>query len=172
MTTAEVPLGKYKVVECTRGREWICRISTNEDVYYGIQQFAKDYNIRFAKIHAAFMGGFEPAKFMIWTPDARDPSNWHYETEMAVQNQSMLLSMNGFIHLRKAKDGGYEPFPAIHYVIGAAWNVPTVGGHLVPGTIAKGNLEFFITEILGIDVLIPESELNSRAPESWYISTK
>lgn len=161
---------KYKAVECNRGREWILRITTGLDVYDGIQQFAKDNNIRFARIHTAFMGGFEPARMMVWTPDSKDPDNWHHETAMDIQNLSMLLSMSGFIHLRKTEDGGEEPFPAIHYVVGAAWNTPTAGGHLIPGTIAKGNLEVFVTEILGIESK-HEDNINVGAPENWYIET-
>ena len=159
----------YKSVEARRGREWILRISTGQDVYDGIQQFAIDHDIKFAQVHTAFMGGFSPAKYMVWAPDARDPENWHYEDCVEVQNLTMILSMSGFIHLRNKADGsGYEPFPAVHYIVGAAWNAPVGGGHLVHGTIAKGNLEVFTTELLGIDVVIPEEEKNSTAPESWY----
>jgi hypothetical protein len=57
---------------------------------------------------------------------------------------------------------------AKNFVIGGGWNVPTVGGHIKPGTTVKGNCEFFITEILGIEVLIPEDELDHAAPENWY----
>ena len=160
----------YKAVQCTRGREWILRISTGQDVYDGIQQFAKDNNIRFAQIHTAFMGGFEPARMLIWTPDSTDPDNWHHETPMDIQNLTMLLSMGGFIHLRENEEGKEEPFPAIHYIVGAAWNAPIWGGHLVQGTIAKGNMEVFITEILGIDPIM-EDNVNIGAPENWYIES-
>ena len=169
---AQESSGKYRVVECKRGREWIFRVETGDDLYYALENFAKDYNIQFAKIHAAFMGGFEPANFMVWSPDPKDPENWHNETEYELQNLSMLLSMSGIIHLRVGKDGKHEPFPAVHFVIGGGWNVPTVGGHIRPGTIAKGNCEFFITEILGIEVLIPEDERDHEAPENWYEEIK
>ncbi len=163
---------KYKLVEWKRGREWIFRVPTGEDAYLAIQQFAKDYDIKFAIIHSAFMGGFEPAKFMVWAPDSRDASNWHYEALATVHNQSMLLSMSGIIHLRRAADGGYEPFPAIHFVIGGGWDVPTVGGHLKEGTIVKGNMTFCVTEVLGIDAVIPPEWEKSAAPESWYREVK
>jgi hypothetical protein len=78
--------------------------------------------------------------------------------------------MSGFIHLRKLDDGKEEPFPAIHYIVGAAWNAPITGGHLIQGTIAKGNLEVFITEILGIDSK-HEDNVNIHAPENWYVET-
>ncbi len=157
----------YRSVRCTRGREWIVRIPTGEDVYQSFVQFAKDHEIKFARIHTAFMGGFEPARMLVWTPDSTDPENWHHETGMEIQNLTMLLSMSGFIHLKKNENGVVEPFPAIHYVIGAAWNAPIGGGHLLPGTISKGNLEVFVTEILGIDSL-HEDQVNVHAPENWY----
>jgi len=163
---------EYHVVEARRGREFILRLTTGADVYLAIQQFAKDHGIRFAKIHAAFMGGLQPARFLMWAPDTSDPGNWHNESAATIQNQSMILSMSGVIHPRIMK-GQEEPFPAIHFVTGGAWDVPTIGGHLEEGTVVKGVLEVFITEILGIDVLLPsdydpESDV---APESWYKET-
>jgi predicted DNA-binding protein with PD1-like motif len=160
---------EYHSVEAKRGREFILRLTTGADVYLAIRQFAIDHGIRFAKIHAAFMGGLQPAKFLMWAPDTHDPDNWHNEAEATIANQSMILSMSGVIHPRIMK-GEQEPFPAIHFVIGGAWDVPSIGGHLNEGTIVKGVLEIFITEILGIDVLLPsgydpESDV---APESWY----
>lgn len=138
-------------------------------MYLAIQQFAKDHGIRFAKVHCAFMGGLQPAKFLMWTPDTMDPENWHNESVVTIDNLSMILSMSGVIHPRimKRKE---EPFPAIHFVTGGAWDVPTIGGHLEQGTLVKGVCEVFVTEILGIDVLLPsdydpESDV---APESWY----
>jgi predicted DNA-binding protein with PD1-like motif len=164
---------EYHVVEARRGREFILRMTTGADVYLAIQQFAKDHGISFAKIHAAFMGGLQPARFLMWAPDTSDPSNWHNESSATIQNQSMILSMSGVIHPRIMK-GQEEPFPAIHFVVGGAWDVPTMGGHLEEGTVVKGVLEVFITEILGIDVLLPsdydpESDV---APESWYKEVK
>ena len=161
----------YKAVPCTRGREWIFRVSTGQDVFDAFMHFAKDNNVEFARIHSAFMGGFEPARMLIWTPDTTDPENWHHETTMDVQNLTMLLSMSGFIHIRKTESGEREAFPAIHYIVGAAWNAPICGGHLVPGTIAKGNLEVFITEILDIETFL-DDDINTGAPETWYYSTK
>jgi predicted DNA-binding protein with PD1-like motif len=164
---------EYHSVEVTRGREFIIRLTTGADVYKAIQQFAKDKKIRFGKIHAAFMGGFQPAKMYFWTPDNKDPNNWHSETAATFNNLSMLVSMSGMIHTRIMK-GKPEPFPAIHYCIGGAWDVPTVGGHLTEGTIVKGVVEVFITEILGIEELLPSgyNPETDGAPEEWYKEVK
>jgi predicted DNA-binding protein with PD1-like motif len=164
---------EYHCVEARRGREYIIRMTTGADVYKAIQQFAKDKKIKFGKIHAAFMGGFSPAKMFMWTPDNHAPNNWHNETSASFENMSMLISMSGMIHTRLV-NGKPEPFPAIHYAIGGAWNVPTVGGHLTEGTIVKGVVEVFITEILGIEELLP-SNYNPEtdgAPEEWYKEVK
>jgi predicted DNA-binding protein with PD1-like motif len=134
-----------------------------------IQRFAKDKGIRFGKIHAAFMGGFRPAKIYMWVPDTENPDNWHTERAATYDNLSMLCAMSGMIHTRLV-DGEPEPFPAIHYVIGGAWDVRTVGGHLTEGTIVKGVVECFITEILGIEELLPSDydPKTDSAPEEWY----
>ena len=163
---------EYHVVEAQRGREFIIRLTTGADVFAALQKFAQDHDIRFAKIHAAFMGGLQPAVFLVWAPDTKNPGNWHNEEAMKVQNLSMILAMSGIIHPRPVKGGGEEPFPAIHFVTGGAWDVPTVGGHLLEGSIVKGVVEVFITEILGIDVLYPsEKPIDPHAdefPENWY----
>ena len=162
----------YHAVEAGRGREFIIRMTTGADVFLALQRFAKDHHIRFAKIHAAFMGGLQPAKFLVWTPDTKHPGNWHNESEMTIHNLSMILAMSGIIHPRPVKKGGEEPFPAIHFVTGGAWDVPTIGGHLLKGSLVKGVVEIFITEILGIDVLYPEGEVidphAEEFPENWY----
>ena len=163
---------EYHLVEGRRGREFIIRMTTGADVFLALEQFAQDHNIRFAKIHAAFMGGLQPARFLVWTPNTQQPDNWHNESAMTIQNLSMVLSMSGIIHPRPVKGGGEEPFPAIHFVTGGAWDVPTIGGHLLEGSIVKGVVECFITEILGIDVLYPsEKPIDPHAddfPENWY----
>jgi predicted DNA-binding protein with PD1-like motif len=163
---------QYHAVEPQRGREFIIRMTTGADVFLALQQFAVDQGIRFAKIHAAFMGGLQPARFLVWTPDTANPDNWHNESAMTIQNLSMVLSMSGIIHPRPVKGGGEEPFPAIHFVTGGAWDVPTIGGHLLDGSIVKGVVEVFITEITGIDVLYPEGAMidpHAEAfPENWY----
>jgi len=163
---------EYHVVEARRGREFILRLTTGADVCSAIQKFAEDHDIRFAKIHAAFMGGLQPARYLMWTPDTRDPQNWHNESPATTQNLSMVLSMSGMIHPRLTEGGGEEPFAAIHFVIGGAWNVPTVGGHLLDGSIVKGVVEVFITEILGLDVLYPTQKQvdphTDEFPENWY----
>ena len=156
---------EYHFVEAKPGREFIIRMTTGADVWLAIQQFAKDQGIRFAKIHTVFMGGLQPARFLVWTPDTRDRNNWHNETDVTIQNLSMLLSMSGIIHPR-VKKGVEEPFPAIHFVTGGAWDVPTVGGHLLDGSIVKGVVEVFITELLGIDVLYPAGTHFSDTPRN------
>jgi predicted DNA-binding protein with PD1-like motif len=163
----------YHSVEARRGREFIVRMTTGTDVFKALQQFAKDKKIRFGKIHAAFMGGFAPAKMYMWTPDNKDRTNWHNETAASFENLSMLISMSGMIHTRIV-NGKSEPFPAIHYAIGGAWDVPTVGGHLTEGTIVRGVVEVFVTEILGIDELLPSNydPAKDGAPEEWYKETK
>ena len=110
-------LDQYHQVECKRGREFIIRLTTGADVYKAIKKFAVDKNITFGKIHAAFMGGFSPAKMAFWVPDTQDPENWHMERNAQFDNLSMLISMSGMIHTR-LEDGNPTPFPAIHYVIG------------------------------------------------------
>lgn len=162
---------EYHVVEARRGREFILRLTTGADVWLAVQQFARDHRIRFAKIHAAFMGGLQPTRFLVWSPDTRNPDNWHNESPAVIQNLSMILSMGGIIHPRVRK-GVEEPFPAIHFVIGGAWDVPTIGGHLLDGSVVKGVCEVFITEILDIDVLYPSTYVPDphaeEFPENWY----
>ena len=163
---------EYHAVNVKRGREFIIRMTTGADVFLALQQFAKDHDIRFAKIHAAFMGGLQPARFLVWTPNTQEPETWHNESAMTIQNLSMVLSMSGIIHTRPIQGGGDEPFPAIHFVTGGAWDVPTIGGHLLDGSIVKGVVEIFITEILDIDVLYPEGVMidphAEEFPENWY----
>lgn len=163
----------YNVVEARRGREFVLRLTTGADVVLAINKFARDYNIRYAKINCCFMGGLQPAKFYVWAPDSRDPDNWHHEEEATVHNLSMLLSMSGQISIRPRGDKE-EPFAAIHFVTGGAWDVPTVGGHLCEGSIVKGVCAVYVTEILGIEVLWP-SDIDPRTdefPENWYKEVK
>ena len=96
---------EYHTVECQRGREFIIRLTSGADVLLAIQKFAIDHNIRFAKIHAAFMGGLQPAKYLVWAPDTSDPDNWHKEAVATTTNLSMILSLSGIIHPRPDKDG-------------------------------------------------------------------
>ena len=165
----------YHFVEARRGRVFILRLTTGADVWPAIQKFAQDDNIRFAKIHAVFMGGLQPPCFLMWSPDTKGPNNWHNESPATIQNLSMILSMSGIIHPR-VKKGKEEPFPAIHFVIGGAWDVPTIGGHLLEGSIVKGVCEVFITEILGVDVLYPTGHIPDPHaedfPENWYKEVK
>jgi len=102
-------LTEYHAVQYKPGREYILRMTTGADVWLAIQQFAIDNSIRFAKIHAAFMGGLQPARFLVWAPDTSDPSNWHHEEAMEIANLSMILAIGGIIHVRQL-DGREEPF--------------------------------------------------------------
>ena len=156
----------YHSVKVRPAREFILRMTTGADAWLAIQQFAIDHEIRFAKLHAAFMGALQPARFMVWAPDTADPENWHHEEPMEIQNLNMILSLGGIIHPRQVH-GKEEVFPAIHFVTGGAWNVPTVGGHLMPGSIVKGVFELFITEVEGIDVIYGPV-FGENFPENWY----
>jgi predicted DNA-binding protein with PD1-like motif len=165
---------EYHAVECQRGREFIIRLTTGADVFLAIQKFAMDQKIRFAKIHAAFMGGLQPARYLVWAPDTKNPQNWHKEACAVTGNLSMVLALSGIIHPRPGKDGRPEPFPAIHFVAGGAWDCPIFGGHLEQGTTVKGVLECFITEIKGIDTLAPVERVyeDDEYPENWYKAVK
>jgi predicted DNA-binding protein with PD1-like motif len=165
---------EYHFVEAKRGREFIIRMTTGADVFLGIQKFAIDNDIKFAKIHACFMGGLQPAKYLMWTPDYQQPDYWHREGCATVENLSMICAMGGIIHPRPGKDGKEEPFPAIHFVAGGGWDCPTFGGHLEQGSIVKGVLECFITEILGIENIPPVERVweDDEYPENWYRSVK
>jgi predicted DNA-binding protein with PD1-like motif len=163
---------EYHYVEAQRGREFIIRLTTGADVFLALQKFAIDQKIEFAKIHACFMGALQPAKYLMWAPDPKDPGNWHREAVATVGNLSMICAMGGMIHPRPGANGQSEPFPAIHFVAGGAWDCPTFGGHLEQGSIVKGVLECFITEILGIENLAPKVRVyeDDEYPENWYKS--
>lgn len=163
---------EYHQVECKRGREFIIRLTTGADVFSALQKFAIDNEIQFAKIHAAFMGGLQPAKYLVWAPDHTDPNNWHREAIATTQNLSMILALGGMIHPRPGPDGKPEPFPAIHFAAGGAWDCATFGGHLEQGSIVKGVLECFITEIVGIENVAPVDRVyeDDEYPENWYRS--
>ena len=77
---------EYHFVEAKRGREFIIRMTTGADVFLGIQKFAIDNSIRFAKIHACFMGGLQSAKYLMWIPDYQQPDYWHREGCATVEN--------------------------------------------------------------------------------------
>jgi predicted DNA-binding protein with PD1-like motif len=156
----------YHSVKARPGREYILRLTTGADVWLAVQRFAIDRRIRFARIHTAFMGGLQPARFLVWAPDTNDPGNWHHEEAVTIDNLSMILALGGIVHVREV-DGEEEPFPAIHFVAGGAWNVTTIGGHLLEGSIVRGAFEMFITELEGIDVLCgpPDPHI---FPENWY----
>ena len=165
---------EYHFVEARRGREFIIRLTTGADVFSAIQKFAIDNRIQFAKIHACFMGALQPAKYLMWAPDPQNPENWHREAVATEENLNMICALGGIIHPRPGSDGNTEPFPAIHFVSGGAWDAPTFGGHLEKGSIVKGVLECFITEILGIENLPPKERVyeDDAYPENWYKTIK
>jgi hypothetical protein len=120
------------------------------------------------------MGALQPAKYLMWAPDHKEPDNWHREAVATVENLNMICAMGGVIHPRPGADGKPEPFPAIHFVSGGAWDCPTFGGHLEKGSLVKGVLECFITEILGIENLPPKERVyeDDEYPENWYKEIK
>jgi len=155
----EKPVGGYLAVEAKRGREFILRITTDQDLIQTIKRFAKDKKIRFAKVHAAFMGGLQPAKYMVWARDTKDPSNWAHEEQATLHNLSMILSMSGIIQPHWEKD---EPVVKIHFVTGGGWDAPTVGGHITEGSIVKGLCCVYISELLGLELL------HRTGVEDWF----
>ena len=163
----------YHYCEATRGREFIFRLNTGGDPVLAIEEFARDKGIRFAKVHATFMGGFQPCKYLVWIPDYKDPENWHLEGEAVNTNLSMVTSIGGVIHPRPDGKGGWEPCAAIHFVAGGGWDCPVLTGHLQPGTRVQGCFQVFITEMDDIDVLLPvdEYDVNDDRPENFYQST-
>jgi len=105
-------------------------------------------------------------------PNLQDPSNWATEAPAIEHNLVMILSLSGMVHPRPDGHGGFEPFPALHFVAGAAWNAPTIGGHLEPGSIVKGTFECFITELGDLELLRPTegSFGDEQYPRNWYRS--
>jgi predicted DNA-binding protein with PD1-like motif len=156
----EAPSEGYYSVEAKRGREFILRMITGADLVKTIQKFAKDKNIKIAKIHAAFMGGLQPARYLVWAPDTKNPDNWANEVVAELHNLSMILSMSGII--QPNTKGGTDPVVKIHFVTGGGWDCPTVGGHLAKGSIVKGMYEVYITELLGLEIV------NKEGVEDWF----
>jgi predicted DNA-binding protein with PD1-like motif len=99
---------EYHVVKVRPGREFILRLTTGADVVLAIQRFAQDHKIRFAKIHAAFIQGLQPARFLIWAPDTTNSTNWHNESSATVQNLSMILAMGEMISITQ-ENGRDDP---------------------------------------------------------------
>ncbi len=174
----ELPAQKpedYFFVETGRGREFLVRLPDGADPLKAISKFAADKGIRFGKVHAAYMGAFRPAKYLMWAPDTRNLDNWHHEEVATVENLSMLLTCAGMIGIKKGYDGKEETFVALHFVSGGAWDCPNFGGHLVEGTKVAGVMAFYVTEITGIDVIPPTLEEGEEAdgfPENWYQEVK
>ncbi len=167
----------FHCVEATRGREFIVRLTTGADPVKALKHFAEEKQIRFGKIHAAFMGGFEPCRYDVWAPDARDLNNKSYEVTATRQNITMLSAMGGMIGIRPDGKGGEESFVAAHIVAGGGWDTGTIAGHLEEGTKVFGVMQVFVTEILDIDVIYPcqlyqDDAAFDKYPENWYKSTK
>ena len=164
---------EYHCCEMRRGREFLVRMMTGADPTIAIQNFAKENNIRFGKIHATFMGGFQPCKYYVWIPDYKDPTNWHMEGIAVNTNLTMLTAIGGMISQRPTEGGSEEPFVAMHFVAGGGWDALTITGHLVEGTLVKGCMQVFITELLDIEVLAPIDIFNEAYtyPENFYCNT-
>lgn len=167
----------FHCVEATRGREFVVRLTTGADPVKALKHFAEEKHIRFGKIHAAFMGGFDPLRYDVWTYDARDPDNRSFEATATHRNITMLCAMGGMIGIRPDGKGGEESFVAAHVVAGGGWDTGTVAGHLEEGTKVFGVMQVFVTEILDIDVIYPcqlyqDDAAFDKYPENWYRSTK
>lgn len=161
----------YFCVHPQRGREFVVRLPDGADPLKAIERFAIDNEIRFGKVHAAFMGAFSPAKYMVWTPDTQNPDNWHHESVATTHNLNMLLSVGGMIGIKKSYEGEEQTFVAMHFVGGAGWDVGMIGGHLYEGTRVAGVMSFFVTEMTGIDVIPPTEKPGAEDdpfPENWY----
>ena len=122
------------------------------------------------------MGGFQPCKYYVWIPDYKDPDNWHREGVAVNTNLTMLTSIGGMIGERPVPGTDKtEPFVAMHFVAGGGWDAPTITGHLVEGTLVKGCMQVFITELLDVDVLAPIDVVHDPEygyPENFYYNTK
>ena len=162
----------YHMVEATRGREFIVRMMTGADPLLALAEFAKENHVRFGKVHACFMGGFQPGKYDKWTIDTVNPENWYCAREAVCANLTMVSAVGGMIGVRPDGKGGEESFVAMHFVAGGAWDAPTIAGHLNPGTLVKGSFQVYVTEILDIDVQYPaDMKEGDPYPENFYVST-
>jgi len=166
---------EYHCCEMRRGREFLVRMMTGADPSLAIARFAKENNIRFGKVHATFMGGFQPCKYFVWIPDYKNPDNWHREGVAVNTNLTMLTSIGGMIGQRPIRGSDEtEPFVAMHFVAGGGWDAPTITGHLVEGTLVKGCMQVFITELLDVEALAPVDVFHEAYsyPENFYYNTK
>ena len=89
----------------------------------------------------------------------------------------MLTAIGGMIGQRPVRgtDGEEETFVAMHFVAGAGWDAPTITGHLVEGTIVKGCMQVFVTELLDVEALAPIDLVHDPEygyPENFYYNTK
>ena len=164
---------QYHCCEARRGREFIVRMMTGADPVLAIERFAREQGIRFGKVHATFMGGFQPCRYYVWIPDPQNPENWHLEGEAENKNLTMLCSIGGMIGQRPNEKGGEDTFVAMHFVAGGAWDTATLAGHLLEGTRVKGCMQVFVTELLDIDVLPPVDVFGEAYthPENFYKNT-
>jgi predicted DNA-binding protein with PD1-like motif len=61
----------------------------------------------------------------------------------------MGLALNG-IMFKKPEEDEYRVL--VHAIVGASWDVPTIGGHLLEGSLCTSGLELIVTEITGVEV--------------------
>jgi predicted DNA-binding protein with PD1-like motif len=155
----------FYAVEAKTGREFILRIQSGAFVVPTIQKFAKKYNIKVAKIHAAYMGCFKPAKYSMYIPvvEGEGPTKKVVDIKTAPtveENINQVLSMSGVI---QPNPRGDDPIVKIHFVTGGSWDVPTTGGHLYPESKAWGLIHVFVTELLGLELID-----NKGQNEDWF----
>ena len=101
-----------------------------------------------------------------------NPENWYCEREAVCQNLTMISAVGGMIGVRPDGKGGEESFVAMHFVAGGAWDAPTICGHLNPGTLVKGAMQVYVTEILDMEVQYPaDMKEGDPYPENFYVST-
>jgi predicted DNA-binding protein with PD1-like motif len=163
--------GEYHFCETRRGREFIIRLTTGSDPILALRQFAIDQKIKFGKIHATFMGAFQPTHYDKWVPNINDPNDWQNEITAINTNLSMLCAIGGMISQRPTLEGE-ETFVAMHFVAGGAWDTASFGGHLEEGTRVKGVMCVFVTELLDIDVEYQANvKKGDRYPENFYTNT-
>jgi predicted DNA-binding protein with PD1-like motif len=146
----------YSVICGGRGREFILSLGPRADVVKTLKKFGKEHNIGVAKIHAFNRGSLYPTRLEIWTPDTtvhptdREKSPTVFTESYAhISNPAMGLALNGIMFKHPKED---EHRVLAHVIVGASWDVPTIGGHLLEGSLCTGGIEVIVTEITGVEV--------------------
>lgn len=174
-------IGDYHACETTNGRQFIVRMNAGADPLVALANFAKKENIRFARIHTACHGSLQPTKYYTWIPGYKDANrydqdldNWNVEGAAVNHNIMMLCAVSGMISTRPDGKGGEEPFIAMHFINGGAWDSPVFGGHMLEGTRIKGCMQVFVTELLDIEKLVPVNTMGDdyKYPGNFYVNTK